>query len=167
MFGYLFLVASGVAVASGQFLNCNWVNKLDCVTYAAGVICASNGQDYSNRCYLAKAQCADSTLRTVSEGTCASSGITKPPSNAPIVTSGAVVTAGATKPAGPTTTREPVFVNHNQLLDFFCLELMHETCPTDTEKVCGTDGVTYANFCEYEKQRCGHRDLQVKNFGDC
>lgn len=124
------------------------------------------------RCYLAKAQCADKNLRTKEDGPCKGSTATAATSGpivtstaAPMVTNG--VTNGVTSMAGSTTTRESIFNNHNELLDFFCLELMHETCPNDTEKVCGTDGVTYANFCEYEKQRCGHRTLQVKNFGDC
>jgi len=50
-----------------------------------------------------------------------------------------------TQPAGPTTTAQPLFSNHDQLLDYFCLELMHEDCPTDTEQVCGSDNVTYDN----------------------
>lgn len=102
---------------------------------------------------MAKAQCRDSNLHTVNEGTCSSLNYSPPggTTKAPMATtgSGSVTNAPGAVTSGPQTTgptHEPIFTNHNQLLDFFCLELMHETCPTDTEKVCGTDNVTYDNL---------------------
>merc|ERR1711860_207031 len=148
----------GISAVSGQFLNCNWVSSLNCGKYGNQVECGTGYKDYQNRCFFAKAQCKNSDLHIYADGSCASAGYTP--------AAGSVTTA---KPAatGPTTTRSPLFLGHNAVLDFFCLELQHEPCVDNTEQVCGTDGDTYASFCEFEKQRCTHRDLQVKHFGAC
>ncbi|KAL4240296.1 hypothetical protein ACF0H5_001089 [Mactra antiquata] len=166
MLAYFLAFLAALSVANGaQFLNCNWVSSLDCATYKPGVVCASTGQDYPNSCYLARDQCKDQTLHLQYIGSCASHGYTVAGTTmAPVVTTMSPIVGGSTMSP---TTREPIFTNHNQLLDFFCLELMHQACPTNTEKVCGTDNVTYDNVCEYEKARCAHRSLDVKSFGMC
>lgn len=96
------------------------------------------------RCYLAKEQCKDSSLHIITDQSCSSAGYTASP--VVTTTSGSVGSSKPTGSTGPTTTVEPLFQNHDQLLDYFCWELMHESCPKDTEQVCGSDNVTYDNM---------------------
>ena len=93
----------------------------------------------SIRCDFAKVQCNNHNLHIIGYGTCVSFGIAAATStSAPLLTT--------LIHHGPTTTHKPVFLGHNVVRDFFCLELMHENCPKDTERVCGNDTVTYDNL---------------------
>ncbi|WAR22638.1 hypothetical protein MAR_016612, partial [Mya arenaria] len=124
-----------------SFSQCDtFILKLDCSTRALSPTCGSNGVDYQN------------SLHVTALTSCKGAGVTSPG----MTTTGRMTTTAG----GPMTTLDPLFINHNQLQDFFCLELMHEACPTNTERVCGTDGVTYSNVCEFEKSRCAHKNLQ-------
>ena len=43
-----------------------------------------------------------------------------------------------------------------------------KTCPTEKDQVCGSDGVTYHNLCEMEKESCLlGKTITVKNKGEC
>ncbi|KAL4239075.1 hypothetical protein ACF0H5_003778 [Mactra antiquata] len=130
-------------LVNGQFLNCNWVANLDCTTYSEFKECGSDGITYDNRCYFAKQQCKDSDLRLLHDGACLPSEVSTTPA-----------------PGGGTDGGEAV-------LDFFCTSLSHRDCGTEKNEVCGSDNWTYLNYCEYDKARCTHRNLHVKNFGPC
>ncbi|XP_060555154.1 follistatin-like isoform X3 [Ruditapes philippinarum] len=130
------------SVVNSQFLNCPWVNSLDCTTYTPSVDCGSDGVTYPNRCYLAQQICVDNNLHILHEGACLSS--------------------------EASTTPSPNFVHGNDaVLDFFCTTLSHQQCGPEIQEVCATDGRTYLNYCEYDKARCTHRNLKVKDFGPC
>ncbi|KAH3885568.1 agrin-like [Dreissena polymorpha] len=139
----VFLLSLLALGARGQVLSCDWVSNLDCTTYVSGQECGTNGITYANRCYFAKAQCKDSSLHILHDGPCLPS-------------------------ESSTTPRPASGVNGNQaVLDFFCTALSHQNCPTETNQVCGSDNWTYQNYCEFDKERCTHRDLQVLYFGPC
>lgn len=95
----------------------------------------SNWNNSYFRCYLAKEQCVDSTLHIITDQSCSDYGFTV----------AATAPPKSTTPSRPDVTTEPLFQNHDQLLDYFCYELMHEDCPQDTNNVCGSDNVTYDN----------------------
>ncbi|XP_052801414.1 agrin-like [Mya arenaria] len=142
-----FLVATvllAAGVAHGQVLSCqSFVLSLDCTTYSAMQECGTNGITYANRCYFAKAQCNDSSLHILHDGPC--------------------TTAESSTTPSPGSGVD----GETAVLDFFCTALSHRDCPTDVKQVCGSDNWTYVNYCEYDKQRCTHRDLHIQNFGAC
>ncbi|CAC5415099.1 unnamed protein product [Mytilus coruscus] len=55
----------------------------------------------------------------------------------------------------------------SQLEQVFCDNKNIIACHYDPNKVCGTDGVTYDNNCEFAKVQCDNIYLQIKNAGDC
>ncbi|XP_067670697.1 uncharacterized protein [Haliotis asinina] len=65
------------------------------------------------------------------------------------------------------TTGSTVPVMTLSPLDIICRAIMHFNCPSTPEPVCGSDGKTYPNECEFEKARCTHRHLHVASFGPC
>ncbi|XP_046330535.2 agrin-like isoform X1 [Haliotis rufescens] len=52
-------------------------------------------------------------------------------------------------------------------LDIICRAIMHFNCPSTPEPICGSDGKTYPNECEFEKAKCTHRNLHAASFGPC
>ncbi|XP_060571720.1 serine protease inhibitor dipetalogastin-like [Ruditapes philippinarum] len=120
---------------------CGILGNEDCMQHNVEERCGTNGVTYRNMCTLGKAHCADTSINQAGMGAC-----------------------------NATATKSPAEVLHGSqvILDFECVMLSHKYCvPSATEKVCGTDARTYANFCEYEKAKCTHRDLHVAKLGDC
>ncbi|XP_060555164.1 follistatin-like [Ruditapes philippinarum] len=126
------------SVTSGQdSYSCYWIIQptVDCDNFAPEPTCGSNLVTYKNRCTYSKAHCADPKISVKHYGDCTPADGTTP---TPINVDGVDV-----------------------VFDFFCTNLSHMNCPVGGEKVCADDGYTYANYCEYEKQKCTHRRLQV------
>ncbi|XP_060571721.1 agrin-like [Ruditapes philippinarum] len=124
---------------------CGILFNEDCQHHNLHEKCGTDGITYRNMCDLGKAHCRNNVTNQLHDGPCA---------------------------LGPTsTTRRPrrsSLHGSEIVLDFQCVLLSHRDCqPAYNEKLCGTDGRTYRNFCEYEKARCTHRDLHVAKFGDC
>ncbi|KAL3856215.1 hypothetical protein ACJMK2_010992 [Sinanodonta woodiana] len=67
----------------------------------------------------------------------------------------------------PSMTLTPLLPGADAIQDFFCTQLSHINCPLTADQMCATDGKTYRNGCEYEKQRCTHRDLHLDYVGTC
>ncbi|KAL4224140.1 hypothetical protein ACF0H5_017593 [Mactra antiquata] len=139
-----------IAAAVSQNFNggdaswyCNILANEDCHTHHLEPRCGTNNVTYRNMCALGQAHCFDNSISQQHNGSCVT-----------IVT----------------TTKSPQEVIHGSevILDFSCIALSHREC-TDVvgEKICGTDGITYPTFCEYEKARCTHRNLHVAHLGDC
>ncbi|XP_052061596.1 salivary glue protein Sgs-3-like isoform X1 [Mytilus californianus] len=66
-------------------------------------------------------------------------------------------------PSGSSTLQP----TRSQLEQMFCDNKNIIACHNDPNKVCGTDGVTYDNNCEFAKVQCDNFYLQIKNAGDC
>ena len=74
---------------------------------------------YAFRCFFAKAQCKDSSIHILHDGDCLPSDFTTP---------------------------SPGVDGEQAVLDFFCNNLSHRDCPSDSSKlVCGSDNRTYDN----------------------
>ncbi|KAH3885169.1 agrin-like [Dreissena polymorpha] len=137
-------------VANAQNFNggdstwyCGILANENCSIHIAEPRCGTDLITYTNMCALGQAHCKDTTVNQLHMGPCGDGG---------------------------TTTRSPEQIVHGSelVLDFQCAVLGHRGCePAINEKICGTDGITYQNFCEYEKARCMHRELHVAKLGDC
>ncbi|XP_046559787.1 ovomucoid-like [Haliotis rubra] len=123
----------------GSQFTCRLYQQRDCSRYTKHEECGTDGVTYDNRCYFTQARCKDSVIDVAYYGACDKR----------------------------TITGGPVLSGEEAVLDFFCQELSHEDCPADKDEVCATDRVTYDNFCEYEKEKCTHRDLHIITFGQC
>ncbi|KAL4224139.1 hypothetical protein ACF0H5_017592 [Mactra antiquata] len=122
---------------------CNILGNEDCTSHHLDPRCGTNGVTYRNMCALGQAHCVDHSINQQHDGSCVSM---------------------------LTTTRSPQQVVHGSeiVLDFQCVMLSHRDCfDTINEVICGTDGITYPTFCEYEKARCTHRNLHVASLGHC
>ncbi|KAL4239076.1 hypothetical protein ACF0H5_003779 [Mactra antiquata] len=125
-------------VFGATFYRCYWISQpsVDCSTFNADPSCGTDLVTYPNKCEFSRAHCNDDTLGLLHYGACNSlDGTTPSPGNA---------------------------VNGSEIVfDFMCTSLSHMNCPVGGDKVCGSDGRPYANYCEYEKAKCTHRDLHV------
>ncbi|ESO97587.1 hypothetical protein LOTGIDRAFT_152676 [Lottia gigantea] len=120
---------------------CSRALDKDCNNYSKHEECGQNGITYRNRCEYTQARCQGTQTDIAHYGPC---------------------TAGS-----HTNNTIPGFDGDQAALDFLCVQLSHETCPSTVDQVCASDNVTYQNLCEYEKQKCTHRDLHIQNSGVC
>ncbi|XP_067668326.1 four-domain proteases inhibitor-like [Haliotis asinina] len=51
--------------------------------------------------------------------------------------------------------------------DIICKTVKNHPCPPETELVCGSDGNTYSNLCEFDKGKCTTPSLTIHNIGKC
>ncbi|XP_071093233.1 follistatin-like [Haliotis cracherodii] len=139
------VIAALVAVCSSQLgdlfgsFACRRYQYRNCDYEREHQECGTDGVTYRNLCAFTKVRCGGKKIDIAFRGSC-----DKRPT-----TGGAGVSG------------------EEAVLDYFCIELSHEKCPNETETLCGSDGKTYANLCEYEKTKCTHRDLHVADFGAC
>ncbi|XP_041379000.1 agrin-like isoform X2 [Gigantopelta aegis] len=124
---------------SSSVNSCSRYLSMNCNEFGHDKECGTDGTTYDNRCAFTQAKCRGQDIHVAHKGECT-----------------------GLKPTGP-----PLLTGEKAIQDFFCLELAHENCPGGVEKICGTDGFTYLNMCEYEKARCMHRELHVRKFGEC
>merc|ERR1711909_149124 len=146
----LLTLAVALAAVRAQNFNggdaqwyCGILGNEDCSTHPVDEKCGTDLVTYTNGCELGKAHCKDTNINQYKDGPCSNRTY---------------------------TTLSPQEVVHGSqvILDFQCAALSHRDCVNAfNEKICGTDGRTYANFCEYEKSRCTHRNLHVAHLGDC
>ncbi|XP_045209792.1 agrin-like [Mercenaria mercenaria] len=127
---------SGFACAD-VFYSCDYINiaSTDCSRFSDDITCGTNLVTYKNKCEFSKAHCADNSINLKHYGPC---------NGADGTTSSPVDAAGA----------EVVF-------DFMCTSLSHISCTPGGSKVCASNGRIYENYCEYEKAKCTHRELNV------
>ncbi|KAL3856211.1 hypothetical protein ACJMK2_010988 [Sinanodonta woodiana] len=105
-------------------------------------------------CYFAQAYCHDTYIHVTHAGPCVS-------------VSGGGTTHPVDHVTDAATTKETLHYGPDAVLDFFCIHLSHENCTLFRDEICGSDNITYLNPCEFEKERCSHRDLHVMHFGIC
>ncbi|KAK6172747.1 hypothetical protein SNE40_016344 [Patella caerulea] len=119
---------------------CRVLLERDCNLFPEVPECGTDGVTYINQCDYTRARCQGVYTDIAHKGSCT-----------------------------PTSTNQtmPGFNGDQAALDYLCIQLSHEECPTTIDEVCATDDVTYQNMCEYEKQRCTHRNLHVKTTGVC
>ncbi|XP_052797577.1 agrin-like [Mya arenaria] len=143
------LVFASFAVAAyGQLSGgnsdwyCNILKDEHCEQHIYEPRCGTDHVTYRNMCAFGKAHCQNDTINQLHVGPCDLMSSTRSP--------------------------EQVIHGSEIAMDYQCVLLAHRVCEaTLNEKLCGTDGVTYPTFCEYEKSRCQHRDLHVAKLGDC
>ncbi|XP_067670698.1 serine protease inhibitor dipetalogastin-like [Haliotis asinina] len=153
-------------------------------------VCGSDGVTYKDYCAFMRVRCASkhNQIHLVALHSCYSPTSQKP--HAATVTSTPQVTTKPTptstampKTKEPTTvtvtsTPKPVTstlipatstngVSVENVLDFLCIELSREECVPELNLVCGSDGFTYRNYCEFQKARCMHRKLEMLHNGSC
>lgn len=100
-------------------------------------ICGSDGVTYKNRCFFAKAQCKKNIVMH-HEGPCRTIVTDLPQQTTPKV----------------------------QIPDDFCKNLIGQPCH-GVNPICGTNGQSYDNECEFEKAKCLDGNVHVKHLGIC
>ncbi|XP_060600188.1 salivary glue protein Sgs-3-like [Ruditapes philippinarum] len=188
----LLLLILEISGSSSQFLNCNWVNQLDCDGFTPSVVCGTDGITYANRCLLAKAQCLDKILRTRDDGPCKNSevAVTKTATTSRYTTSTTrpttsflPLTTRPTTTVRPSTTRPTTTVRSSTTrptttsttpakptsdpLSVICDTMTGVHCVNDIEPICGSNGRTYINACEFHIEVCKQHDLTIKHTGFC
>ncbi|XP_050409335.1 follistatin-related protein 3 [Patella vulgata] len=137
----IFLVAANCQF-SGHFgsFYCRILSNRDCDLDPKDLQCGTDGVTYDNQCYYTKARCQGIHADIAHYGSCT-----------------------------PTSNNQtlPGFDGDQAVLDYLCVQLSHQECPTTVDEVCASDNVTYQNLCEFEKQRCTHRTLHIKSQGAC
>ena len=73
---------------------------------------------FSSRCFFTQAKCKGHDIDVAHKGEC----------------------------TGQIPTGPPHLTGEQAVFDFFCIELAHEDCPDQVEKICGSDGYTYYNM---------------------
>ncbi|KAK6192454.1 hypothetical protein SNE40_003918 [Patella caerulea] len=141
----LLLVTLSVAVNcqfSGHFgsFYCRAILFRNCDLQPEDLQCGTDGVTYDNKCDYTQARCEGIDTDIAHYGSCTTTS---------------------------TNQTLPGFNGDQAVLDYLCVELSHEECPTTVDEVCASDNVTYQNLCEFEKQRCTHRSLHVKSNGAC
>jgi len=110
-------------------------------------LCGSDGVSYLNGCVYSQAQCKDPSLFVVNPGVCEvrDNNATQPE----IVTEdvGIVSTSPPTEPASS--------------------ECMDPFCPSTHSPVCGNNGITFSNMCQFTKAQCLTPGLELKHEGRC
>merc|ERR1711860_207396 len=158
VFSVTCLLLGYITVCSAQqsyfdAITCRYIQSRDCFSYGDSPVCGRNGVTYRNKCDFGKVHCKDVSVELGHYGSCNANDTT--------------TTAGT--PINPPVTHTPDSVS-SAVLDELCTSISHDVCPPDNDQVCGVKGnklVTYDNACEYQKDKCTHRELHVVNFGAC
>ncbi|XP_033747842.1 ovoinhibitor-like [Pecten maximus] len=139
----LLLVAVSVIAMDGLHKRASWycssIRHRACYPYGEHLLCGSDNYTYYNKCDFSKSHCLYSYIHVAHEGSC--NGESHLTSN---LTQGELL-----------------------LLQFMCADITGHRCEEDYDPVCGSNGVTYMNECEYEQVRCMHNSLTIVSRGPC
>ncbi|XP_046559548.1 serine protease inhibitor dipetalogastin-like [Haliotis rubra] len=153
-------------------------------------VCGSDGVTYKDFCAFMRVRCASehNQIHMAARHACDSTTIQNQHSVHVTSTPDAMTKTMPTSTAMPKTkepttatvisTQQPVTstlmpvtstngVSVENILDFLCIELSREDCVPELNQVCGSDGFTYRNYCEFQKARCMHRKLKMEQSGSC
>ncbi|XP_060064905.1 four-domain proteases inhibitor-like [Ylistrum balloti] len=118
---------------------CMTIRHRACYPYGEHLMCGTDNYTYYNKCEFTKSHCLNNQIHVAHDGSC--NGESHLSSN---LTAGEIL-----------------------LLHFMCEDMGTHRCAEDYDPVCGSNGVTYMNECEYEQVRCMHNSLTIASRGPC
>ncbi|XP_046330536.1 serine protease inhibitor dipetalogastin-like [Haliotis rufescens] len=151
-------------------------------------ICGSDGVTYKDYCAFMKVKCASkhNQIHVAGLRACHNSHTTHNQQSAHVTSPEPSASTSMPQSKEPmtstvmfkTTTKQAVTstvlpvtstsgASAENVLDFLCIELSREDCVPELSEVCGSDGFTYRNYCEFQKARCMHRQLKMEHSGYC
>ncbi|XP_069136119.1 thrombin inhibitor rhodniin-like [Argopecten irradians] len=139
---FLLVVLSMIAIDGRQrrlSWYCSSIRHRACYPYGENLLCGSDNYTYYNKCDFSKSHCMDTHLHVAHEGSC-----------------------NGESHLGSNLTQGELL-----LLQFMCDDITGHRCDENFDAVCGSNGVSYFNECEYEQTRCMHPDLTLAHRGPC
>ncbi|XP_060565914.1 serine protease inhibitor dipetalogastin-like [Ruditapes philippinarum] len=144
---------------------CQEIMTEDCtVSYIPGekdeTVCGTDGVTYRNMCFFSQSRCNNKRIQMKHLGDCV------------ITTTHPTTTGNFSFLFKDLKKRDSTRVNIvsasqlcQNLLSLDCMAYNHEGGRDET--TCGTDNVTYRNYCYYSQARCKDDTLDLKAMGNC
>ncbi|KAK4293698.1 hypothetical protein Pmani_033623 [Petrolisthes manimaculis] len=152
-------------------VGCGWMEEC---SHDHDPVCGTDNITYKNMCFLVRANCTSRNLHIAIRGKCTAEAAGCPTFNC----------SSESSPVCGSDNR--TYINVCWLHHAKCLKpdllvkfytpcevpggedgRCEKKCPMSSQPVCGTDNITYKNYCLLTKANCIHRNITVAIRGEC
>ncbi|KAL8577476.1 hypothetical protein ACOMHN_021928 [Nucella lapillus] len=144
--------------------SCELIRHYHCDYFHDDPHCGTDKRTYQNMCEFSKAHCELRDLHISHGGACVRTTTTTTTTSTTTITT--ITSSSSSGSAGSSRASERPG-GEDTVYRFFCLRLAHQQCGADLTVLCGSNGVTYTNLCQFEKARCEDQSLTVTSYLTC